>query len=356
MTPFIQPHFGPNHGLALMNGMRSMEPQSLVRKLETKLADRLNRYERSVVCTNSCTNGLYALALAHQRCFGESRIFAPAFTWPGSYRWARLLRGRKGAVLVDSTVTDPNMSEDALNQRRVYQRERYGVVNHLAVFVNMWGRHPPQWLYELDIPFIIDAAHHPLFADDVDVMRRNEHCLGVVYSCYETKLLAGLRGGVIVARDNAIAEVCRRVIHPSHNEFVGAFNGQMSDASAAVVSADMDTFDERWGIRQELQSVYLHVDGLAGSYLHCGAQYTVLQLPNIEMTVKVRQALRDADIRTGCHYPVHEWFSHSRAREQRIKGAWLLSKRIITLPMWCGMPSAIVYRVRDIIRKALTSV
>lgn len=340
-TPFIATHFTKAHMNAIAQGLIASQG-SQVATLEKDAARFFDIDPRQVVATNSCTNALIAGAMAwrdRKSAVFLKILFAPVLTWPGTYSWWRMA-GFSWLNLVDADG-DGLMQPHNLG----YSDE------NLAIPVELWSQKiDPQ----SGIDFILDAAHNPFALHHKETLRYRR-CKAIAYSFYETKPVAGPRGGLLVCSDLEMAARARLLIHnganpytmesPLHSE--GGFNGQMHDAAAAVIRYDLTLLREhqRRAAEQGCAWVRLLEDNRCVRKIITGPMYTVLVLKNAKRMKRLRKDMENEGFRVGIHYPVDRWYQHGYPK------AISLARRIVTLPVFLSESQAHCTKLSDLRRR-----
>jgi len=183
------------------------------------------------------------------------------------------------------------------------------------------------------------------------------------FSFYPTKNLGALGdAGAVVTDDADVAAAVRSMRHhgctpedTGDHVRVGA-SARLDNLQAALLSVKLPHLDGWIAQRREAAALYRGV--LAGLPVDLPPEEGVFHLFAIELEDRdrVREALRDAGVGTGVHYPrpahLNPAWSHLGARGDH-PAAERLAERTLSLPMFPGITPSEIERVGEALRSAL---
>jgi len=184
------------------------------------------------------------------------------------------------------------------------------------------------------------------------------------FSFYPTKNLGALGdGGAVVTDDGDVAAAVRSMRHhgctpddSNDHVRVGA-TSRLDNLQAALLSVKLPHLDGWNEQRREAAACYR--DALAGLPVELPPENGVFHLFAIELDDRdrVREALRDAGIGTGVHYPrpahLHPAWSHLGAHGD-YPVAERLAERTLSLPMFPGITAEEIERVAGALRAQMS--
>lgn len=343
---------------ALRSGVLTNGPT--VRRLERAAADYLG--VRHVVAVSSCTAGLM-LVLRCAELSGD--VVVPSFTFAATAHavaWNGL-RPIFADVDPDTLTLDPAAVESVLGART-------GAILATHVYGTPCDTEGLRALADANgIRLFFDAAH--AFGS-----KRRGVCVGgsgdaEVFSMSPTKVLVAAEGGLISTDDDLLAErlrIARDYGNPGDYDclFVG-LNARLSELHAAVALASFEDLDARLDERNAIAGWYrealAHVPGIGFPAVPDGDRSTYKDLTILVDADgfgldadALAQALAAAGIETRRYYspPVHRMkaYAHLNGHVGPLPETERASRRVLSLPLWCGMTSGDVARVADAIEGA----
>ncbi|MDX3382459.1 DegT/DnrJ/EryC1/StrS aminotransferase family protein [Streptomyces niveiscabiei] len=373
MTDFEIPLYGPRIGPAeteavvsvLKSGWLSAGP--VTEDFEGKYAAALG--VESAVAVSSGTAALHLAVLALGLGPGDE-VVLPSLNFVSAAAAVAL----SGATPVFADVTGPHdlCLDPADAARRITSRTRAVVAMHYgghAADLTALGR----LARAHGIALIEDCAHAPV-TDSAHGMLGTVGDIGC-YSFFATKNLAMGEGGMVVARDPAVADRIRRL--RSHALTVSAqqrhgggpagydvdalgLNYRPTEIGCAVGRVQLESLpaaqarrqDAVRGYRRRLAALPGLVVPFVGRPVEDGAHHLLaVVLPEHVDREALRDRLRAAGIQTGVHYPPTHLFTAYRRRcvggPDRLPVTEDVMARQLSLPLHPGIGTAEVLRVTE---------
>ena len=223
------------------------------------------------------------------------------------------------------------------------------IVVHIGGLITPHVRELAQLCESSGVALVEDAAH--AHGSALDGVPAGNFGVAASFSFYPTKVMAGGEGGMIVTRDETIAEEARVYrdqgkgsFHANFHTRLGA-NWRMSEPHAAIALSQLRRLDEFIGARQALAARYdaaITDIGLrplaipAGA--HCNYYKYIAFLPDDVDRTELKQLLR-ADYEIGLSGEVYDTPLHHQPvfaplAERALPGAEWLCGRHVCLPLY----------------------
>jgi len=269
-------------------------------------------------------------------------------------------------VLVDCTTDslsiDPAAIEASITPRTkaIIAVHLYGRIADVESLSRMAERH--------HLALIEDAAqaHGARIGDQ----RAGTFGIAGCFSFYPTKNLGALGdGGAIITRDDGLAHRLRLLRNYGstakyHHEIVG-FNSRLDDIQAAILRAKLQRLDEWNNQRRSIAKLYRsklagHVNIPAIPRDPCAEDHAYhLFVVETDRRDDVRATLDHEGIQTAIHYPIpvhlqkaYEGLGYNPGAFPNAEAA---AKRLISLPLFPGMPAEQIDWVAESLIKAVNS-
>ncbi len=326
-----------------------------VRALEDAVAGRLG--VPHVIAVASCTSGLM-LTLRGLDITGP--VALPSFTFSASAHAVEWVGGTPLFVEIDEATLTADVDDvraAADGAAAIMATHVYGTpadVEGLQSVADAVG-----------IPLLYDAAHA------LGSTRRGTPIgrfgSAEVFSLSPTKIVSGAEGGLVTTRDDALAQavrIGRDYGNPGNydTQFVG-LNARMSELHAAVALASLAELDERLAARRHtvevFQAAITDIPGLRMPTLSPGDTSTfkdmtvVVDAPEFGLDAAALTAALSAhgvDSRRYFYPPVHQQKAYAHLLPGRpLPVTERVSAAVLTLPLWAGMPDALVVRLGSLL-------
>ena len=330
----------------------------LVRRLEARLADRLELETGRVVTVANATLGL-AAALAAQNARQGAYCLIPGWTFVATAHAA--IEAGLVPYFVDVDPTSWALEPDAA--RRLIERVSpgsIGAVMPVAPFgrpiaVEAWDR----FADETGIPVVIDAAA------GFDTLRASR--VPAIVSLHATKALGAGEGGFLSTTDPELADAFQQRINfgffGNRSASIAATNAKMSEYNAAVALAALDGWDAtraRLAAASEMYREALSgvrgVEPMAGSGREFVATTYVVEFDSDAPPVEhIEAALAARGI------PTRRWWNRGLRREPAfvdfpatdLPVTERLAERTVGLPFFIDMDESDATRVADALDETL---
>jgi len=380
--PFFRPSIGRSEIAAVRRVMKSgwltTGPESTA--FETEFAAFLDRGgprpDRSLqaVALNSATAGLH-LALEALGIGPGDRVAVPSLTFTATAEVVCYLGA--DPVFVDSSPRDGNIDPEALS--RVAGTIRAVIPVHLAGHpCDMAGIR--QALTGRDVFVVEDAAHaFPSRTGDGSVGTLSD--IGV-FSFYATKTITTGEGGMAVTRNPDFARRMRLMrLHGIDREVWNRYSSDaalgsweydiaapgykynMTDMAAALGRAQLARAEVLLNRRRRLADRYAaELEGIPGVELPARADahawhLFMIRLPDRDARDRLAAALHRRGIGVSVHFtPLHRmsyWRERYHLRPSDFPVAESLGDRLLSLPLWPGLPRRRQMHVVNAIRTAM---
>lgn len=320
-------------------------------ELERQLAYLAGCDPHWVVATNSCTSALMLSGLACDTLLPGKRplkVGAPIYTWPGTYAWTQMFPDRFQLELRDlMTGTHPaNGSADI---------EILAPLGGTGLYAPPYGQtlwSSPAWV--TPGRRIIDAAHClPTMSNLGSMLYAADF---VCLSFYDTKTVAGIRGGAMLANQRRVPlETMAHLRHLirsgvnldkgrqrwSDTPLVG-MNLYMPDQNADVILPQLR--DRSLALTErKLHTLYTRYASCAppGMTIYGGEHLAIVETtaPNELRRRIAKLSTSKVSVFTGRGYPLKDWY-YSDVLDRYPK-AHRACNRVITLPFGVHLPPAI---------------
>ena len=303
----------------------------LVRRLEARIAEKLNVSPRQVVSTTSATTAIHgAAAISAEEVFN-----IPSFTFTATA--TGVANSGKAYRFVDSEKSTMDIRTEDLNflEGGIVDVRPFGAP---VRFVTGWNQRE----------VIVDAAAS-LGRQDLDLKSMPSSWV-VVFSLHATKPIAAGEGGIAVFGDDSKAEDFRKWINfgfsntrESHSLGI---NGKMSEVTAAYAHASLDDFvpNAESSMRRQLAQKKLEeLNGLWGleDVVPGIAPYWIVRFDSEKKASLFSRHLQAAGIqsrfwwRTPCHRM--KAFSSAISIRASLPTADFLAGTVLGLPNYAGM-------------------
>ena len=181
--------------------------------------------------------------------------------------------------------------------------------------VRLGGQELPEWIYDFDVPVIVDSAH--------SIDPKPEEAIMCVYSFHPSKIVSGIEGGLIATDDDAMAHKARRLRVFGFKEGTRVaheigYKAYMTNMSAVLIYHNLLCLDANLKRRAEIRDRYNEKLGLNRTGL---GMYMVLAEKPDEVMSKV-PAIQ--------HYPMS--LSRMLTGTPHNQVAHEASKNLISLP------------------------
>lgn len=327
----------------------------LVRAFEEDVAEYLG--VAHVVAVANCTTGLMMVL----RCLDlTGAVVLPSFTFMATGH-AVLWNGLTPRFADSDTGTctiDPASVHALTDQAAaVLAVHTFGAPCDVAALQEITDRQ--------GIPLVIDAAHGfgSRYPDGTMVGTKG---VAEVFSLSPTKPLSTGEGGLIATADEGLARelrTAREYGNPGDydSRFAG-LNGRMTEFAAALGSANLRKFPLRMTRRRALVQRYrdnlADIPGIEPQQIPAG---TVSSYKDFVVRVDDAYGLNRDQLATRLHEehissrtyfdpPLHRQYAYRHLTpEAPLPATELLSRRMITLPLYPGMDDAMVDRICDVI-------
>jgi dTDP-4-amino-4,6-dideoxygalactose transaminase len=377
--PFALPDIGEAEIAAVVESLRSgwLTTGPRAAAFEREFAEFLGG-GLSTVALNSATAGLH-LALEALGIGPGDEVIVPTWTFTATAEVVRYLGADPVIVDVDPYTLNIDL---AAAEAAVTPRTRAVMPVHFAGLpvsrsaLSEFGRR-----HELAV---VEDAAHALPTRSEDVLVGAGHSEATVFSFYATKTITTGEGGMVVTRDEALAQRVRTMrLHgisrdifdryrsnaPSwHYEVVApGFKYNLTDPAAAMGRVQLQRANSMSGRRAEIAGHYtqalgdlpvgLPAPGEPGD-IHAWHLY-VLQLKDAAPLGRDEFVHRMAAAGVGCsvHFiPLHRqpyWRNHYALDDAAYPAANGAFARVVSLPIFSSMTDDQVARVADTVRKLL---
>ncbi len=387
--PFFSPSIGKAEFRAVKRVMRSgwlttgPEAAAFEREFAAVINSAVSRSSPPVqaLAVNSATSGLH-LSLEAAGIKAGDRVAVPSLTFTATAEIIQYLNARP--VFIDSEKDTGNMSAESLAAAR---REclKNGHEIKAVIPVHLAGRPCNMKALRAAMEgspavFIEDAAH-------AFPSRTSEGMAGSlgdagVFSFYATKTITTGEGGMVISRNSEWMNRMRTMrLHGIDREVwnryrsaekarsweydvtAPGFKYNMTDMAAAVGRVQLRRSEKFLSARKALAAEYSRLlDNTPGLSIprdetgHAWHLY-IVRFRKPAQREQAAEALRQAGIGCSVHFiPLHRmtyWKNSCSLNPRHFPEAEYLADRILSLPLWPGMPVGGVRRTAGIIRSVL---
>lgn len=361
-VPFLRPNLVPHRTYAhYLDDIDSSHLYSnngpLACRFEADVVDRLFSGCGAAAAVSSATLGLL-LAIARLRRPRGRYAVMPSFTFvatPLAARWAGL-----EPYFVDVDPASWSVSAGEWDAALALLGDDVGVVVPCAPFGSAIDLEHLGALHRAGTPVVIDAA-----ASLGTTTPAGHFGVGfpgaVVYSLHATKAFGIGEGGLVYSADPVLVGGVRRAANfgfDAHRKSVElGLNAKLSEYAAAVGLATLEAFPEKVAERARIGAAYLAALDEVGALAHgWRTQSTNGSVPYQFMSVLCPAPRSNQDIvgrlegegisaRTYFAPACHQQPLFSLAPHANLAVTEDLARRIVSLPLWEGMPEGTVARV-----------
>jgi dTDP-4-amino-4,6-dideoxygalactose transaminase len=354
--------------LSLLNGIFDRgyftNDGPLVQELEQRIADRLGARHCIAIC-----NGTIALQIAVRAMGMRDEVIVPSFTFIAT---AHALQWQ-GIRPVFCDIDPETHTLNPASVEKLLTPHTRGIVG-----VHLWGTPcDVEALSRLarsrDIPLLFDAAH--AFGASHNGLMVGNFGNAEVFSFHATKLFHTFEGGAVVTNDSDLATQIGRMrnfgfIDYDRVETLG-INGKMSEVSAAMGLAGLETLDKIIEINRERYYCYArHLKEVKGITLKdCSGggggnyQYIVIELDSDGCVLTRDQilALLHAEnifarryFYPGCHR-MEPYRTLQPDAGSGLRNTEIVAERVIVLPTGERVDNLMIEQVCEVIRFVTTN-
>jgi dTDP-4-amino-4,6-dideoxygalactose transaminase len=322
------------------------------------------------VAVSSATAGLHLIYLALGIGPGDV-VLVPSFAWPSAANMA----ARVGATpwFVDVDPLTCNLTAATL-ERSIAAARRQGLPEPRAVVaVHEFGLAAPMdevnEIADREGLIVIEDAACALGARYANRPVGN-FSRAAVFSFHPRKSITTGEGGVVVTRDEAVADAVRALrnhgqeVRDGQRQFTTAgFNYRLTEIQAAIGRVQLERLAEILSIRRRLATTYLTaLEGTPGLALPAGIpehtwQTFMVVLESPEIRERVQAACRAAGIEAGpgsvAGHSAPIWESRFTAPEDLCPVSTRLAECGLALPLHPRMTEADIQRVATTLRNNL---
>jgi len=364
--PFSRPVLGEAEEQAVLEVMRSgwLTTGKVTQAFEAEFASYVGI--RHALAVNSATAGLH-LALEALGVGPGDRCAVPNYTFTATAEVVRYLGA--DPVFIDCEPHSPNLDLDHLEQVLLTQPVKVVLPVHLAGEPVDWPR-----LVALRERFgfkIVEDAAHVFPTSGPDGFWGALGDVGV-YSFYANKNMTTGEGGMIVTRDDSLAQRMKVMrLHGIDRDAFSRYTGQtasweyavvapgfkynMTDMASAIGRVQLTKAQAFWQARQSLVQTYLNdLASVPGLVLprwrddHAWHLFSVL-LPLEVNRNALAKRLSDAKVGVSVHYiPLHRmpyWKEQYSLTPQRFPESEKRFQRTLSLPLYPALSVDQVYEV-----------
>ena len=169
-------------------------------------------------------------------------------------------------------------------------------------------------------------------------------------------------GGACFTNDSALAEKIRMIVDHGqsarYQHTMIGINGRLDTIQAAVLLQKLKHLQKEVDLRQVVAETYSRYlsDEVAKPYIESHnvsayAQYTI----QVERREALREALNAGGIPTAVHYPkgLHQQAASALPETVSYPLTEKASERVVSLPFYPGMPTAVIQQVSEAVNKAI---
>ncbi|MCA1065835.1 aminotransferase class I/II-fold pyridoxal phosphate-dependent enzyme [Rossellomorea aquimaris] len=360
--PFLRPNLVKQEVLTpYLSEIDATRQYSNYGPLNTRFEELVLRdYFDGTGAVTTVSNATIGLILALSRCRRPKGkyVLMPSFTFsatPLSALWCGL-----EPYFVDVTWDEWCMDTEWVSELVSTLGDEVAAVMPYATFGTHMNLDFYRELHEAGVPVIIDAAAS--FGVKGSQSHFGQDFPGpVVFSFHATKSFGIGEGGLIYCRDlDCISEIRQSEnfgFSTSRETTLKGMNGKMSEYSAAIGLATLDTFKQKLNDRQKVYHWY--VDQLNEQHLLSkgwSLQLTNGQIPYQFMPIlcppqtqndEVIDTLKELKIEARTYFSppchLHPLFSHHH--KTSMENTERISRRVISLPLWEEMTYDLVQRI-----------
>lgn len=317
-------------------------------RFENRMLDEVFEGSGSLLTVSNATVGL-ALALRFLGLQGRRYVIMPSFTFaatPLAARWAGF-----EPYFVDVDEDSWLASYDSIQRALHILGDEVAAVMPYATFGNNFPLDFYTALHQSGVPVVIDAAAS-LGSISNGSQFGKDFVGAVVYSMHATKPFGVGEGGLVYSHSSDLIAQLRRAgnfaFGPERAAMADGFNTKLPEILAAVALAALDNFSGNVLERVRLGNLYadafssLIPDGWKqqtwnGSVVH---QFMPALAPAARTGSEVIGALSDAGVQARQYFspPCHQQPAFRECGGQDLSVTDEISKRIISLPLWEGLP------------------
>jgi dTDP-4-amino-4,6-dideoxygalactose transaminase len=371
-VPLFDARFGDTEEAAVLNVVRSgwLTMGEQVQRLESRFSEEFGGAHALAV-----TNGTAALHLAYTALgIGPGdEVIVPSMTFVATANAVRYC-GAKPVFAEISGLNDPCI-DPADVERRITPRTRaIGVVHYTGFPCDMVALQRIARDHNLKI---VEDCAHSLFSS-LDGVRCGLWGDAAAFSFFSNKNMTCGEGGLVVSRDDAVAETCRldrshgmtsvtldrhkgRAV--SYDVLRVGYNYRLDEIRAALALAQLDRLPAYLAERKSLWRRYcqalesvpgIGVPDFGGRSDDVGVHIFPLTLPEGTSREGVLESLKARRIQTSIHYPPIHTFSAYADEAVQLPKTEAFGARELTLPFFPGMTDEQVDLVASALRDALS--
>lgn len=242
------PTIGQPEAQALNSALKSkyLAQGDAVRRFEDSVVRHLGNKNIKAIAVNSGSSALH-LALLSLGISKGAEVILPSYACSAVLNAVNYTGAKP--ILADINENSFNISVESV-KRKITKRTKAIIVAHLFGFPAEMNK-----FLSLSIPIIEDCAQ------SIGATYKNKQVgtLGklAAFSFYATKMLTTGYGGMVISKDNKLAEKIRDLIdYDNRNDYITRYNYQMSDLSASLGLAQLKQLNQFIRRRRKIAAHY----------------------------------------------------------------------------------------------------